>query len=106
MEGVRNSNDVELRGIIPTTFTQIFTTVAKENENDRDDDNDSEKNAARQYLVRASYIEIYNEEARDLLSDNPKQKLDIKEDTDKGVYIKGCQQVTVSSIQQILGLMD
>ena len=31
-----------------------------------------------QYFIHVSYVEIYNEEIRDLLSDNPERKLEIK----------------------------
>jgi len=96
MEGVRNTTDPELKGIIPTTFQQIFTTINKEN---------MIEGTYKQFLVRTSYIEIYNEEVRDLLSDNPKQRLDIKEDTEKGIYVKNLIQVTVNSIEQIEDLM-
>ena len=40
------------------------------------------------FLVRVSYIEIYNEEIRDLLSEDVKLKRDIKESPDKGLFIK------------------
>ena len=35
-------------------------------------------------------MEIYNEEIRDLLATNNKQKLDLKENPDRGVYVKDC----------------
>jgi len=41
------------------------------------------------YLVHASYLEIYNEEIRDLLGKDAKHKLDLKEHPDKGVYVQG-----------------
>ena len=41
------------------------------------------------YLVLASYLEIYNEEIRDLLGEDVKKKLDLKEHPDKGVYVQG-----------------
>jgi len=41
------------------------------------------------YLVHASYLEIYNEEIRDLLGKDVKHKLDLKEHPDKGVYVQG-----------------
>ena len=41
------------------------------------------------YLVHASYLEIYNEDVRDLLGKDPKQKLELKEHPEKGVYIQG-----------------
>ena len=34
------------------------------------------------FLVRASYLEIYNEEIRDLLSKDPKNSLELKENVD------------------------
>ena len=42
----------------------------------------------QRFLVRVSYIEIYNEEIRDLLSEDVKLKRDIKESPDKGLFIK------------------
>lgn len=39
-------------------------------------------------MVRASYIELYNEEIRDLLSKNPKNKLELREKPDSGFYVK------------------
>merc|ERR1712091_592940 len=53
MEGA--PDPVELRGIIPNAFQQIFDKVALVDE-------------GTQFLVRASYLEIYNEEIRDLLA--------------------------------------
>jgi len=44
----------ELRGIIPNAFQHIFDKVAVADE-------------LQHFLVRASYLEIYNEEIRDLL---------------------------------------
>ena len=38
----------------------------------------------KKFLVRVSYIEIYNEEIRDLLSNDVKLKRDIKESPEKG----------------------
>jgi hypothetical protein len=38
--------------------------------------------------VRASFLEIYNEEIRDLIGQDPKKKLDLKEHPETGVYVK------------------
>ena len=40
------------------------------------------------YLVHASYLEIYNEEVRDLLGKDIKQRLELKEHPEKGVYVQ------------------
>lgn len=64
----------ELRGIIPNSFQHIFEHVSNASD--------------VQFLVRASYLEIYNEEIRDLLSKEPKNSLELKENVDSGVYVK------------------
>ncbi len=73
MQGVRDP-DCQ-RGIIPRAFEHIFEAISLE---------DNYK-----YLVLASYLEIYNEEIRDLLGTNTKRKLELKENPDVGVYVCG-----------------
>jgi len=46
-------------------------------------------------LVRVSYLEIYNEEIRDLMSKKP-QKLELK-DKDTGVYVKDLSTFVVKT---------
>lgn len=48
------------------------------------------------YLVHASYLEIYNEEIRDLLGKDVKHKLDLKEHPEKGVYVQGWWNICLS----------
>ena len=91
MEGVPESE--ELRGIIPNAFQHIFDHVAL-------------KGSDEKYLVRSSYFEIYNEEIRDLLSKNPKNKLSLKESTDSGVYIKDLTSTVVKSVEEIEHVMN
>lgn len=53
-----------------------------------------------------SYLEIYNEEVRDLLSKETLKKLDIKEN-ESGVYVKGLSSFVVKSekdMERILGI--
>jgi len=66
-------NDEQNSGLIPRAFKHIFQNLQSASQ--------------KQYLVRASYIEIYNEEIKDLLSAN-KEKRDIKESPDKGTASK------------------
>ena len=49
-------------------------------------------------MVRCSYLEIYNEQILDLLSKNHTQNLAIKEDANKGIYIKDLTTVIVKSV--------
>jgi len=75
------------RGIIPNTFQHIFKAIAS--------------NTQKQYTVRASYLEIYNEEIRDLLSEDPETSLELKEDKDSGVYVKNLSSHEVMSVAEI-----
>lgn len=51
--------------------------------------------------MRASYLEIYNEEVRDLLSKNPKNRLELKEKPDSGVYVKDLSYFAVKGVPEI-----
>lgn len=42
----------------------------------------------KKFLIRVSYIEIYNEEIRDLLSKDVKQKKEMKTSPEKGKKIR------------------
>ena len=84
----------EHRGIIPNAFDHIYGFL------------DDESNANKKFLVRASFLEIYNEEIRDLLGKDTGKKLDLREDKNKGVYVSDLSMITVKSVSEISGLMD
>lgn len=86
--------DYENRGIIPNAFEQIYGFI------------DDQSNSGKKFLVRCAYIEIYNEEIRDLLGPNPDQNLELKENKDKGVFVKDLTIVTVLSIEEIEAVMN
>lgn len=48
-------------------------------------------------MVRVSYLEIYNEEVRDLLSKDQNHRLEVKERPDVGVYVKDLSSVVCHS---------
>lgn len=83
----------ELRGIIPNAFLHIFDKVAL-------------AGVTQQFLVRASYLEIYNEEVRDLLAKDPKNHLELKENLDTGVYVKDLTTFVVKSAIEIDQVMQ
>ncbi|KAI6658498.1 Kinesin-like protein KIF3A isoform X3 [Oopsacas minuta] len=91
MEGDRN--DSELQGIIPNSFAHIFGHIAKsEGEN--------------QFLVRVSYLEIYNEQVRDLLVKDPGDKIPkIHERPDIGVYVQDLLSCVVKSVDDMDKIM-
>lgn len=90
MEGY--AGDPESQGIIPNSFEHIFNAI--------------EASVNKQYLVRASFLEIYNEEIRDLLSKDPKAKLELKEQKDSGVYVKGLNAFVVKSVPEIKNVLE
>ncbi|VIO87073.1 Uncharacterized protein BM_BM3460 [Brugia malayi] len=89
MEGVHE--DPELRGVIPNAYHHIFQHIAQSRN--------------QQYLVRASYLEIYQEEIRDLLSVDPKIRLELRERPDVGVYVNGLSSFVAKSVEEIEHVM-
>uniref|UniRef100_A0A671MNT2 Kinesin motor domain-containing protein n=1 Tax=Sinocyclocheilus anshuiensis TaxID=1608454 RepID=A0A671MNT2_9TELE len=77
MEGVRAVP--ELRGIIPNSFAHTCRVV--------------------------SYLEIYNEEVRDLLGKDQMQRLEVKERPDVGVYIKDLSGYVVNNADDMDRIM-
>ena len=57
----------------------------------------------RDFLLRVSFIEIYNEETRDLL--NQSAPLNIREDPKKGVYVDA-KETIVTSFEQVLNVLE
>lgn len=53
-----------------------------------------------------SYLELYNEEVRDLLSKDPLKKLDIRERADIGVYVKDLSSFVVKNADEMDKLMS
>lgn len=82
------------RGIIPNAFEHIFGCI------------DSADNKEKKFLVRCSYLEIYNEDVRDLLGKDVDKRLDLKEDANKAVFVKDLTQCIVRSIPEIEKLMN
>ena len=56
------------------------------------------------YLVRASYMQIYNETISDLLKED-RGNLSIREDARKGVYVHHLSEWVVRSPMQVYELM-
>ncbi|CAK4639919.1 unnamed protein product [Aphanomyces euteiches] len=90
MEGY--NDPPELRGIIPNSFKHIFDKIGS-----------IEKS---QFMVYASYLEIYNEEIRDLLAADPQNRLELKENMDTGVYVKDLISRQVTGVAEIDAVMQ
>ena len=82
------------RGLIPNTFETVFGDI------------DALEAANKNFLVRASFLEIYNENVRDLLGKDQSRTCDLKEDPDKGVYVKDLTTFVVKSVAEIRKLHE
>ncbi|XP_024542998.1 kinesin-II 85 kDa subunit, partial [Selaginella moellendorffii] len=83
------------RGIIPSAFQDIFSYIARNQSSTR-------------FLVRASFLEIYNEEIRDLLvpgSSAASTKLELIESADVGIFVKNLTCRRMHSLSDILHLL-
>ena len=90
MEGVRGATD-DLDGIIPRAFEQIWNHINRsENSN---------------FLVAASYLEIYMEELRDLLKPNSSKTLELRENN-QGVYVPNLHSVLCKNVDEMLNVMS
>lgn len=89
MEGI--FSDPEKRGVIPNSFEHIFSHIARSHN--------------QQYLVRASYLEIYQEEIKDLIAKDQARRLELKERPDTGVYVKDLSSFVCKSIEEIEHVM-
>jgi kinesin family protein 3/17 len=85
MEGF---DDNELRGIIPRSVEEIFHYIQ------------NTANSNIRFLVRASYLQIYNEVISDLLKPE-RINLTIREDKKKGVFVEGQNKEIEIIIQYI-----
>ena len=56
----------------------------------------------RDYNVKLSYLEIYNENIRDLLSPNSEENLELREDPAKGLSISGITELAVNSPKDVM----
>uniref|UniRef100_A0A1A7Y5P8 Kinesin-like protein n=1 Tax=Iconisemion striatum TaxID=60296 RepID=A0A1A7Y5P8_9TELE len=87
--------DPEKRGVIPNAFDHIFTHISR-------------SQSDKQYLVRASYLEIYREEIRDLLDPNhgSARGLELRESPETGVYVQDLTSCVCKSIKEIEEVMN
>ncbi|KAG2643474.1 kinesin-like protein KIN-7I isoform X4 [Panicum virgatum] len=59
----------------------------------------------REFLVRMSYMEIYNEEINDLLVPEHR-KLQIHESSEKGIFVAGLREEIVTCAEQVMDFMS
>ncbi|XP_057548891.1 kinesin-like protein KIN-7O isoform X2 [Amaranthus tricolor] len=78
-------------GVIPLAVRELFDIIHEVPD--------------REFLLRMSYLEIYNEEINDLLVPEHR-RLQIHESLDRGIYVAGLREEIVASPDQVLDLME
>ncbi|XP_049864367.1 osmotic avoidance abnormal protein 3-like isoform X2 [Schistocerca gregaria] len=80
------------RGVTPRAIEHIFEEIALA-ENTK-------------YLVLVSHLEIYNDEIRDLLGSGRRNKLELKEHSEHGVFVQGISLHSVQGVHDCEKLMQ
>ncbi|XP_069980737.1 centromere-associated protein E [Penaeus vannamei] len=83
----------DLPGIIPMAIQNIFNSI--------------ENTPDREYLIRVSYMEIYNENITDLLASRESRgkSLSVREDISGNVYVADLKEECVNCEESLLALM-
>ena len=85
-------SDPNLKGVIPNAFDHIFGFIKTEGE-------------SRKFILRCSFVEIYNEEVRDLLG-NKDKKLNIRDDPKKGTFLQDLTYINIKNPNDIDKALD
>ena len=81
------------RGIIPRTIEDIFKYI------------ENNTNSNTTFIIRATYLQIYNESISDLLKPE-KKNLSIRESKQKGLYVESLSEWAVRSPNDIYALLE
>ena len=76
------------RGIMPRSVSDLFKLLQKKN---------------KEFRIQVSYIEIYNEEIRDLLGN--REELKLHEDPIKGVLLQGVKEIYVENAENFFDIL-
>ena len=92
MKGDQKNNE----GLISLSIKEIFNLL-----NNKDNKNTS----ISKFIVKISYIEMYNEAINDLI-DLSKKNLEIRESSAKGIYINNVSEIAVTNIDNAMNLFN
>ena len=80
-------------GIIPLCLYNLFNIVENMNQEDKI------------ITIKMWYLEIYNENLRDLIKPSNDEQIDIREDPHKGSMVHGITEVTVRKSHEVLSIL-
>ena len=78
-------------GVMGLTLSELFEEIDK-NKSDRE------------YIVKVSYLEVYNENIRDLLTSED-TNLDLREDPVRGNCVAGITEIITTSNSEVLAML-
>lgn len=81
----------DLTGVMGMTLNELFEEITRTKSN-------------RDVTVRVSYLEVYNENIRDLLSSED-TNLDLREDPVKGNCVAGITEIITTSMPEVMGML-
>jgi len=87
--------DPILEGVIPRSVKDIFAHIMEKQDTE--------------FLVKVSFMELYNEQLFDLLSGKPRREdtmVDIREDGNKGIKIPGLTETPISSVLEAMTMLE
>ncbi|KAF1944480.1 kinesin family protein-like protein [Clathrospora elynae] len=121
--GPRDQADVDIMGIIPRAAALLFEKL--EGPNPRAVSSgirapsrlsgmhnlSAKALASKNWQLRATYVEIYNETLRDLLLPdnaplNERPQVNIREDRDGRILLTGLTQIPINSVEDMLGALN
>ena len=93
MEGFSYKHSSPKKGLIPRAIENIFKYI------------ENNSNSDTTFIIRVTYLQIYNESIDDLLK-SEKKHLSIRESHKKGIYVEGLSEWAVCSPNDIYALLE
>ncbi|CAI4220138.1 unnamed protein product [Parascedosporium putredinis] len=124
--GPSEQGDLEMKGVIPRAATALFdkldtskAAAAKTNRNSMSQLRSPQRFSThgqaglgeRGWSMKATYVEIYNEQLRDLLVEenvppNERSPVTIREDVKGNILLTGLRQVDINSIEDLMNALS
>jgi len=97
-------SDPNLKGIIPQLNDDLFVKVKEKLTIMQEKAEKENSNAKTKFMVSASFLEVYNEEIKDLLNPSDR-KLKIHEHPKQGIYVEDLCELVVRDSKDLLKLI-